>query len=203
MQKIIHNEFGVRKEILKYHVVGSKLKGMNSNKPFVHDDEICINIGDNLCLVDEIKYYSVDTSQEIERSKVFLDLEKRVAGVITNNKEILLLKIERDDNFLYCFPGGHMRENETIDECLKREMKEETNIDISNFGIESICKLQTRGFGPEEFFSVKMGDQDIEFQDEHLEDQTSKLVIMSIDDMFKLDNVFPKELVQILKNKLA
>ena len=199
MQKIIREEFGVRIEVLDYHTIGPKLKGMRSEKPFMQDDEIRINVGENLCKVTSIKYYSIDTNQELDKANVYLDTDKRIGGVLVNQKEVLLLKVERPDKFFYCFPGGHVRENETIEECLQREMMEETNIDISNHKIQYICKLQSEGFGPEEFFLIDIGDKKIEFQDEHPEDPTIKLVTMPIEQMIKLDNVLPKEVFEELK----
>ena len=49
----------------------------------------------------------------------------RARGLIINSKnEILLGKCDGN----YQFPGGHLEAGETIDECLKREIKEETGI---------------------------------------------------------------------------
>lgn len=48
----------------------------------------------------------------------------RMKALIINNKNILLA----NENDIYQFPGGHLEDNETFEECLKREVLEETGI---------------------------------------------------------------------------
>lgn len=58
------------------------------------------------------------------------DMEKvvvRVKGMIINSKGKILLA---HNNNTYQFPGGHLEDKETMDECITREMKEETGIDL-------------------------------------------------------------------------
>lgn len=52
----------------------------------------------------------------------------RTKALIINNNRIILGN-ERD---IYQFPGGHLEDNETFEECLKREVIEETGIVIDN-----------------------------------------------------------------------
>ena len=52
----------------------------------------------------------------------------RVKGLIINSKNEILLA---QNNNTYQFPGGHLDEGESLDECLQREIKEETGIDVS------------------------------------------------------------------------
>ena len=63
--------------------------------------------------------------------------EPTVGALIFNNKgELFLMKSYKwKDN--YVIPGGHIELGETIEEALKREVKEETNLDI--YDIEFIC----------------------------------------------------------------
>ena len=51
----------------------------------------------------------------------------RVKGMIINSKGKILLA---HNNNTYQFPGGHLEDEETLDECITREMKEETGIDL-------------------------------------------------------------------------
>ena len=60
-----------------------------------------------------------EITREIKRAKVIL---------INSNDEILL----GNSNNTYHLPGGHVEDNESFDECLVREVIEETGIDISN-----------------------------------------------------------------------
>ena len=51
----------------------------------------------------------------------------RVKALILNSKGNILLAF---NNNTYQFPGGHLDEGESIDECMKREIKEEVGIDV-------------------------------------------------------------------------
>lgn len=50
----------------------------------------------------------------------------RVKALMVNEKDELLVV---HNNYTYQFPGGHWRQNESLEESLKREIKEETGID--------------------------------------------------------------------------
>lgn len=52
----------------------------------------------------------------------------RVKGLIINTKGKILLA---HNNNTYQFPGGHLEENEDMDQCVVREIKEETGIDVT------------------------------------------------------------------------
>lgn len=52
----------------------------------------------------------------------------RIKALIINSKNIIL----GNENNIYQFPGGHLEENETFEECLKREVLEETGIEIDD-----------------------------------------------------------------------
>lgn len=58
------------------------------------------------------------------------------AMVFNHNGEVLIEK--RKDNGKYCFPGGSIDLNETVLEGLKREIREETGIEIKNIVLFSI-----------------------------------------------------------------
>lgn len=51
----------------------------------------------------------------------------RVKGLMMNTQGKVLLA---HNNHTYQFPGGHLEENEEMDVCIKREIKEETGIDV-------------------------------------------------------------------------
>ena len=53
----------------------------------------------------------------------------RCKAVIINSKNEILLGY---CNGTYQFPGGHLREGESLSECLIREVKEETGIELEN-----------------------------------------------------------------------
>ncbi len=51
----------------------------------------------------------------------------RTKALIINDKEEIILVYS---NWSYQFPGGHLEEGETIEDCLRREVKEEIGIDL-------------------------------------------------------------------------
>ena len=52
------------------------------------------------------------------------------AFILNDKNELLLFKCTKWKN-LYSVPGGHVEYGETIEQAVKREIKEETNIDIN------------------------------------------------------------------------
>lgn len=52
----------------------------------------------------------------------------RTKALIINNKNIII----GNENNIYQFPDGHLEENETFEECIKREILEETGIEIDD-----------------------------------------------------------------------
>lgn len=76
------------------------------------------------------------------KGKKILDYQKMVrrvkALIVSSNNKILLVNNYQD----YQFPGGHMENNETYSEALKRELLEETGIDFNiEKDIEPVLKL--------------------------------------------------------------
>jgi 8-oxo-dGTP diphosphatase len=60
--------------------------------------------------------------------------------IINDQKEILLgLRNASHGAGEWSFPGGHLEFGERIFETAKREVKEETNLDISEFELISVC----------------------------------------------------------------
>ena len=62
------------------------------------------------------------TDKDIERKVT------RVKALMINKKGKILIA---HNNNTYQFPGGHTEENETIDNCILREIKEETGIQLT------------------------------------------------------------------------
>jgi len=61
------------------------------------------------------------TDKDIEQTVI------RVKGLLINSKGKILLA---HNNNTYQFLGGHLEDNEKIDDCISREIKEEAGIDI-------------------------------------------------------------------------
>ena len=66
------------------------------------------------------------------------DITIKVKALMLNsNEEILLASVGNE----YHFPGGKKEIQEGIDETIKREIKEETGINVSNMDLEPFAKL--------------------------------------------------------------
>lgn len=59
--------------------------------------------------------------------KVMKNVVKVCAGFVLKDRKILIIKQDKGiyENLLW-FPAGHLKENETLKQCVKREVKEET-----------------------------------------------------------------------------
>ena len=70
----------------------------------------------------------------------------RVKGLIVNSQNQILMEF---NNNTYQFPGGHLNENEKLEEALLREIREETGITIKeliNNGVPSLMSPQNHFF---------------------------------------------------------
>jgi nucleoside triphosphatase len=56
--------------------------------------------------------------------------EPTVGGLILNDKKQIVLAKSRKWKDLFTIPGGHVELGETLEEALKREIKEETGLEI-------------------------------------------------------------------------
>lgn len=65
----------------------------------------------------------------------------RGAGVIIYNSNIDSLVIVKGNQNIYSFPKGHIKNNETLEECASRELNEETGVYISPEKIAQCNKI--------------------------------------------------------------
>ena len=69
-----------------------------------------------------------------------------VCGIMYNKKnEILMGKRKKDDQDypnIWEFPGGKLEPNETLEECLHREWKEELNLEIEIYSLLTTVKSE-------------------------------------------------------------
>jgi nucleoside triphosphatase len=73
-----------------------------------------------------------------EQKQVFP--EPCVGALIVNPKGKFFLMRSHKWNNLFVLPGGHIELGETMEQALKREVKEETGLDV--FDIDFICVLE-------------------------------------------------------------
>lgn len=75
------------------------------------------------------------------------DMPVGINPIILNDKNEILLgrRINRYGEGTYCLPGGKLKTGETFEECVVREVKEETGLDIEIKDIK-IINLCLHGF---------------------------------------------------------
>lgn len=61
------------------------------------------------------------------------DLVIRTKALIINDENKILIG---NENSKFQFPGGHLENNESLTDCLKREIKEETGIEVNDSDIK-------------------------------------------------------------------
>ncbi len=75
-------------------------------------------------------------------------IPKVAAGalVLNENKFLLVKRHDEPDAGLWAIPGGKLEYGETLEQCAKREIKEETNIEIKIDKIASITEIILKDF---------------------------------------------------------
>ena len=63
----------------------------------------------------------------------------RVTGVLIEHNALLLEHMVLRERSHWTLPGGHLQYGETIDQCLRREMREETGLDVAVDDMLYVC----------------------------------------------------------------
>jgi ADP-ribose pyrophosphatase YjhB (NUDIX family) len=63
----------------------------------------------------------------------------RVTGILLSDDKILLLDQDVENSRSWSLPGGKVEENETLEAALKREMKEETGLEVDVQRLLYVC----------------------------------------------------------------
>lgn len=119
-------------------------------------------------------------------------------GILYNEEKGLLLE-ERTDTGEWCTPGGAIELGESLEDALKREIKEETNLDIANPKLFDI-KANVHMVYPnkDEVYYTDIVYEINEFHGELKPDRESKeLTFFSLDNLPK--NIMPTQIGYIQK----
>lgn len=202
MGKISFSTDGYEFIISDYEPVGSKLKGMSDNKIFLNEGKYYMNHGDDLLLVSQFEI-TKDGSM-VEKEDYQFDTNVRVAAAIVYADCVLLIHRIKNGREYYVYPGGHVKQREDFVTAVKREIKEETNIDVQGLEVELVLETNEPGFGPEKFYYVELTSQP-ETYTENPESQsgTSDLEWHTISEAKSLENLFPEDLIGIVEQKLG
>ncbi len=120
------------------------------------------------------------------------EIRVRVAGVLENNNEILMIAHEKKGRKYWLLPGGGVDYGETFQEALKREFKEEANLDIEVkhllFISESIAPDSSRHI-VNIFFEVEHKNGEIKLGEEDVLSDIAYIPIENIDEYTVYPNI--------------
>ena len=118
----------------------------------------------------------------------------RVAAIIIKDNKILLIHRIKNSQEYYVFPGGGVKEGESLEEALAREIKEELTLDIKVF--KQIFNLTNQG-QEEYYFLVEDYDGTPILNGEEKERMNENNqyypVWVNINEAKTLQNLYPKE----------
>lgn len=128
-------------------------------------------------------------------------MRKRAAGIIIKDGKILLLHRQKAGRVYYIIPGGGIEKGETPEQAAKREIKEETNLDVE---IGELASELIGGYGyPEYFFLVKNIQGEAQLGGEELEKncEENHYAIAWVElDKLKEINLLPPEIKEKILN---
>ena len=93
-------------------------------------------------------------AQELVRSQMQYPKVGMGVMVLKNGKVLLGKRKNAHAAGEYCFPGGHLEHLETFADCARREVKEETGMDITN--IRFLGVINVRKYAPQHFVGIGM-----------------------------------------------
>ena len=129
----------------------------------------------------------------------------RTSALIYNKDKSKILLFNSEGRDFYMLPGGKIQELETSQEAIKREIKEETDYDITN--------IEFRGISEEKAFDKGFINQQIEIIYECLYEgdirknkfngKEGKWITLEWIEISKIDDykILPKGLKEMIKNK--
>ena len=126
-------------------------------------------------------------------------MRKKVAAVIVKNGKILLIRRVKNNREYFVFPGGRVREKENFETAIKRQIKQEFDIDIQ---IETfLFRIENNG-KVELYFLVKnfAGESKISGEEKLVINDNNQYYLewKNLSDIKKLSNLQPEE----AKNKI-
>lgn len=123
-------------------------------------------------------------------------------AIIFKDNQVLLIYRERDNEKYYVFPGGKIEENESKEECIIRECKEELGIDIAVK--KYIYKVKGEDFIQHfflcEWINGEIGTGDSNEYDPNRKGGLQKPCMIDLENLDKLNIVSSQIIEQLLKD---
>lgn len=86
------------------------------------------------CITEFLQYFNESTNRRVSSKGI----------IISPNNKILIVRIQTGCHAegIWDLPGGGVEDNESLVDCLKREIKEETNLDLEPNSIKKLSSTQ-------------------------------------------------------------
>lgn len=86
------------------------------------------------CITEFLQYFNESTNRRVSSKGI----------IISPNNKILIVRIQTGCHAegIWDLPGGGVEDNESLVDCLKREIKEETNLDLEPNSIKKLSFTQ-------------------------------------------------------------
>lgn len=134
-------------------------------------------------------------------------IRHRVVGILIKDGKILLMHRVKDGRKFYVFPGGGVESNESLDEGLKREIKEEAGLDVKKtkflFEMESQLPGEPMmGYPNEHYFLIEdfSGQPELGGPEKERMDTQNQYFLEWVDilKLGAMDNLYPERALQEL-----
>ncbi len=126
----------------------------------------------------------------------------RVAAIIKEGDKVLTTQMEKSGDRYYVLPGGKVEIDENIEEALKRELKEETGIEIKDYSLAYLRELKLDGQekGLEFYYRISdySGKPETGHDPENKEGDLRKVEKLPVEKL-EDETFFPKQLIEKLQ----
>ncbi len=128
----------------------------------------------------------------------------RTSAIIYNNDKTKILLFKSSNRDFYMLPGGKVNELESSEDALKREVKEETGLEISiiDFKCFSECVVTDKETTYQQVEAIYEASYNDEINNDEFNGLEGNWILFKWFNINDLDNVLiePKEIKDILKN---
>lgn len=128
----------------------------------------------------------------------------RTSAIIYNNDKTKILLFKSSNRDFYMLPGGKVNELESSEDALKREVKEETGLEISiiDFKCFSECVVTDKETTYQQVEAIYEASYNDEINNDEFNGLEGNWILFKWFNVNDLDNVLiePKEIKDILKN---
>ena len=130
-----------------------------------------------------------------------MNFKVRVTGILTEEERLLLVKQRVNDSRGWSLPGGTLEIGETLEDCIIREMKEETGLKVEIEKLLYVCdSIENDNHVVHITFKLKRvgGDLELGYEPESYANPITYIKMFAIDELKQYS--FSDRFMSIVKN---